>query len=209
MKINRDISYKIGQRIRDLRKKRGLTQEKLSELSGIDAKHIQLMESKKPSNPRMDTIEAICDAFQIRLIDFFLDDSFSENKIDSSKSERKAKILKAKSPFANRKIVLEDNLSYAIFDENPVNRGHMLLLPKRELTSYFEALPEEKKSLWDMIEKIKAYLEREYKPDGYNIGFNIGSVAGQNLPIFEIHIIPRYKNDTRNPKGGIRNIIPE
>ncbi|HMV43975.1 MAG TPA: HIT domain-containing protein [Leptospiraceae bacterium] len=208
VKINRDISIRVGQRIRDLRKKRGLTQEKLAELSGIDAKHIQLMESKNPSNARIDTIEAICDAFKIRIIDFFSDDSFVDQKKDFQKVDKKSKILKARSS-TKREIIIEDNLCYAIYDENPINRGHIVILSKREIPSYFHTLPEEKKSIWEMIEKVKVFLDKEYKPDGYNIGFNVGESSGQDYPYVEIHIIPRYKNDTRNPRGGIRNVIPD
>lgn len=206
------ISKKVGQRIKDLRKKRGLTQEKLAELSGIDPKHLQLMESNRPSNSRVDTIQYIASAFGLTISEFFSDDSFISNSqnIEKLKSERPSPgLLKAKSPYADRERIFEDNLSYAIYDKAPVNRGHILIIPKRHFASYFSALPEEKQSLWEMIEKAKIFLDREYKPDGYNIGINEGESAGQILPILEIHVIPRYKNDTRNSKGGIRRVIPD
>ena len=213
MKLDSEISKQVGQRIKDLRKKRGLTQEKLAELSGIDAKHLQLMESNRPSNSRVDTIQYIANAFGLSISDFFADDSFEEDleKIQSNKFEKPTSsgLLKAKSPSLEREKLFEDNLSYAIYDKNPVNRGHILIIPKRLFSSYFSALPEEKQSLWEMIDKAKRILDREYKPDGYNIGINEGDVAGQTNPILEIHIIPRYKNDTKNPKGGIRRVIPD
>ena len=212
MKIDSTISKKVGQRIKDLRKKRGLTQEKLSELSGIDPKHLQLMESNRPSNSRVDTIQYIASAFGLTISEFFSDDFFEDElqKLESIKSEKpNSGLLKAKSSYADRGKLLEDNLSYAIYDANPVNRGHILIIPKRPFSSYFSALPEEKQSLWEMIEKAKTFLDREFKPDGYNIGFNEGDAAGQTVQILEIHVIPRYKNDTKNPKGGIRRVIPD
>jgi diadenosine tetraphosphate (Ap4A) HIT family hydrolase/DNA-binding XRE family transcriptional regulator len=212
VKLKSDISKKVAQRIKDLRKKRGITQEKLAELSGIDSKHLQLMESNRPSNSRVDTIQYIANAFGLTISEFFSDKSF-EDDFETIKSAFNQKsttgLLKAKSYNANREKILEDNLSYAIYDKTPVNRGHILIIPKRQFSSYFLALPEEKQSLWEMIEKAKKYLDREFKPDGYNVGFNEGETAGQTASIFEIHIIPRYKNDMRNPKGGIRNIIPD
>ena len=57
------IRLKLAERLRGLRKKRGLTQEKLSELSGIDYKHIQLLESKKAPAAKLDTIEKLAKAF--------------------------------------------------------------------------------------------------------------------------------------------------
>jgi diadenosine tetraphosphate (Ap4A) HIT family hydrolase/DNA-binding XRE family transcriptional regulator len=213
VKTESTISIKVGQRIKDLRKKRGLTQEKLADLAGIDAKHLQLMESSRDStSPRIDTINYICTAFGLTITEFFMSDAFDNlsEEVNTLKSEKSnSGLLKAKSIKAGREKILEDNLSYAIYDENPVTRGHILIIPKRNFASYFNALPEEKQSLWEMVEKVKEFLDREFKPDGYNIGINDGETAGQVIPILELHVIPRYKNDTRNPKGGVRGVIPE
>lgn len=74
-KIN-DLTIKIGLRIKNLRKEYGFTQEKLSELTGIDYKHIQLLEGKKPSAIRITTLENVCKAFDLKLKDFFDNDLF-------------------------------------------------------------------------------------------------------------------------------------
>jgi len=58
-----DIRVKLARRIKKLRKNRGLTQEKLSELSGIDYKHIQLLESNKAPAAKLDTIEKLAKSF--------------------------------------------------------------------------------------------------------------------------------------------------
>ena len=47
-----------------------------------------------------------------------------------------------------------------------------------------------------------------FQPDGFNIGVNSGETAGQTIFHAHIHLIPRYKNDVSNPRGGIRNVIP-
>jgi len=59
------IQKKLAKRLRELRKKEGLTQERLAELSGIDYKHIQLLEGKNPPAAKLDTIEKIAKAFKL------------------------------------------------------------------------------------------------------------------------------------------------
>ena len=63
--MDTDIRLKLSNKIRELRKKKGLTQEQLSDLSGVDYKHIQLLESKKAPAAKLDTIEKIAKAFHI------------------------------------------------------------------------------------------------------------------------------------------------
>lgn len=51
-------------------------------------------------------------------------------------------------------------------------------------------------------------LDAELAPDGYNVGVNVGSSAGQSIFHVHIHLIPRYKGDHPNPQGGVRQVIP-
>jgi diadenosine tetraphosphate (Ap4A) HIT family hydrolase len=55
---------------------------------------------------------------------------------------------------------------------------------------------------------MKVIIDRDYKPDGYNVGVNIGKMAGQSIPHLHIHMMPRYEGDVENPKGGVRGVIP-
>ena len=71
--MSKEIRRKMALRLKQLRKKCGYTQEKLSELSGIDYKHIQLLEGKNPSGATIDTLEKLASAFRIspsKLLDF-------------------------------------------------------------------------------------------------------------------------------------------
>ena len=54
-----------------------------------------------------------------------------------------------------------------------------------------------------------AMLDAELRPDGYNIGINDGAAAGQTVMHVHMHVIPRYRGDRPDPRGGIRWIIPE
>ena len=61
----------------------------------------------------------------------------------------------------------------------------------------------------ELLEEAKRRLDKEFKPDGYNIGINDGAAAGQTVPHLHIHLIPRYAGDRGDPRGGVRWIIPE
>ena len=56
--------------------------------------------------------------------------------------------------------------------------------------------------------QTKDFIKKKYNPDGFNVGINSGKDAGQTVFHMHIHLIPRYKNDVDNPRGGIRNVIP-
>jgi len=109
----------------------------------------------------------------------------------------------------SREVILESVHAYAIFDKFPVSPGHSLVIPKRHVSSYFDLTLNEKIACDLTLNKLKEKIEKEYKPDGYNIGININRSGGQTIDHVHIHLIPRYKNDVPNPIGGVRNIIPD
>ena len=82
----------------------------------------------------------------------------------------------------------------------------MLIMPKRHFAGYFEATQDEILAFYDLTKKIKKLLDSEFRPDGYNIGINIGEAAGQTIFHLHIHVIPRYTGDIKNPRGGIRKL---
>ncbi|WP_022670243.1 HIT family protein [Hippea alviniae] len=105
-------------------------------------------------------------------------------------------------------VILKNELCYAIFDKYPVNKGHMLIIPYRHIESLFDATEKEIKAIFSLLKEAKAYLDGEFKPDGYNVGVNIGKYAGQTVMHLHVHLIPRYKGDIDNPTGGVRGVIP-
>ena len=104
---------------------------------------------------------------------------------------------------------IQNNLTFAIFDKHPVSRGHLLILPFRHVEQYFAATTAERLAMWELLDQAKAKLDDEFQPDGYNIGVNVGEAAGQTVMHLHIHLIPRYKGDVENPRGGVRGVIPE
>jgi len=113
------------------------------------------------------------------------------------------------NPDAASELLLESATVYAIFDKFPVNEGHALIIPKKHCADYFRLSFKEQSACWFMVNKVKEILQKRYNPDGFNIGINIHEAAGQTIPHVHIHIIPRYKGDVKEPRGGVRGVIPE
>ena len=107
------------------------------------------------------------------------------------------------------KKVLENSLAYARFDDYPVSPGHLLIMPFRHMSDYFETTLAEKHAMLELIEAAKLLLDSEHDPDGYNLGINCGAAAGQSVPHVHYHLIPRYQGDMENPRGGVRGVIPD
>ena len=106
------------------------------------------------------------------------------------------------------RIIDSNDLAMVLRDGYPVSPGHTLVIPKRHIGSWFEITHEEQSAMLDLLGRAKAVLEEEFKPDGYNIGINDGPSAGQTVPHLHMHLIPRYKGDLEDPRGGVRWIIP-
>ncbi len=84
------------------------------------------------------------------------------------------------------------------------------MVTRRVVATWFEATPEEQAALMSLVNEVKVILDERLnpKPDGYNVGFNAGEAAGQTVPHLHIHVIPRYKGDMEDPRGGVRHVIP-
>ena len=106
------------------------------------------------------------------------------------------------------RIIYEDSTWIGVLDGFPVSEGHTLLIPKRHCETYFDLNCIESATLGTTINVVKMILDSRYQPQGYNIGINCGTAAGQTVPHCHIHIIPRYEGDVENPRGGVRGCIP-
>ncbi len=106
-------------------------------------------------------------------------------------------------------VSLENELAYSARDSYAVSPGHTLVIPKRHVASFFDLTPEEIQACMVLISEERKLLDKEFNPDGYNIGVNIGPAAGQSIMHVHIHMIPRYQGDVENPQGGVRHVIPK
>ena len=107
------------------------------------------------------------------------------------------------------RIIDSNEFGMTIRDGYPVSPGHTLVIPKRHIGSWFESTSDEQLALLDLLASAKTVIQGELNPDGYNIGINDGPTAGQTVPHLHMHLIPRYKDDQVDPRGGVRWVIPE
>ena len=107
----------------------------------------------------------------------------------------------------DRPPLAESQLAIAFADGRPASPGHTLVVPRRHVEAYFDCTHAEKAALWDMLERVRALLDASHRPDGYNVGLNIGVAAGQTVMHAHIHVIPRYVGDVADPRGGVRNVV--
>jgi superfamily II DNA or RNA helicase/diadenosine tetraphosphate (Ap4A) HIT family hydrolase/HKD family nuclease len=98
--------------------------------------------------------------------------------------------------------------AFVIADRFPVSRGHVLVVPQRVVATWWEATDEERADILALIDEVKRRLDAELQPDGYNVGFNAGAAAGQTVGHLHVHVIPRYRGDVTDPRGGVRHVIP-
>lgn len=139
-------------------------------------------------------------------------------------------------------LIFENRSFVGIFDTNPVNPGHALVIPRRHLVSLFELDEPEQADYFDAIYGVRQVIETTdmtelyenmlnrddlrkrpkdhienvltlpflgRKPDAYTVGNNDGRAAGRSIDHLHIILLPRYKGDVADPRGGIRNVIPE
>jgi ATP adenylyltransferase len=97
----------------------------------------------------------------------------------------------------------------ALWDRYPVSPGHALITPHRHVADWLDATPKEQRALTDALSTAREIIQKKHQPDGYNIGINVGEAAGQTVFHLHVHLIPRYKGDEPDPRGGVRKLFPE
>ena len=109
----------------------------------------------------------------------------------------------------NDRILFENNLAIAFRDAFPVAEGHLLVIPKRHIGSWFELKSDERESCHELILNGKKAIKNEDSSvSGFNLGVNDGLSAGRTIFHAHLHLIPRRHGDVENPQGGVRHVIP-
>ena len=106
------------------------------------------------------------------------------------------------------RVFAQNQLAIALWDGYPVSPGHALIIPRRHTPSWFDATELEQSALLALVKSAKAIIDRRHRPDGYNIGVNVGAAAGQTVFHLHMHLIPRFVGDVGDPHGGVRHVIP-
>jgi diadenosine tetraphosphate (Ap4A) HIT family hydrolase len=105
-------------------------------------------------------------------------------------------------------LITANDLAGAFPDAFPLTRGHTLIVPRRHEPDFLALTAEEQQAVWALVAEVRRRVNAEHRPDGYNIGVNVGEAAGQTVAHAHLHVIPRYAGDVDNARGGIRWIIP-
>jgi len=105
-------------------------------------------------------------------------------------------------------VELDGGAAVAIVDAFPLNPGHVLVLPRRHEPNFLALQPEELEAVAKVARTLVQRIEGAYHADGFNLGVNVGHAAGQTIDHAHLHLIPRYRGDVPDPRGGIRWIIP-
>ena len=102
-----------------------------------------------------------------------------------------------------------NDLAFAFLDPFPVSSGHALVVTRRLVPSWWEATDAERQAVLALVDLVRELLGlQDPRPDGFNVGFNAGEAAGQTVMHLHVHVIPRYRGDMPDPRGGVRNVIP-
>ncbi len=108
-----------------------------------------------------------------------------------------ARILGSGLPDSETHIVWRGECCFAILNAFPYTSGHLLVMPYREVGELGALSPHEHAELWTGVARAVDALQRAYRPDGINIGLNLGRAAGAGVPShLHVHVVPRWSGDT-------------
>ncbi len=105
-------------------------------------------------------------------------------------------------------VLFEGREIYVRWDNFPAAKGHVEVVPKRHVESYFSLTASEHAEVYALIKRAWHEIEEQFQPDGCTIGVNEGQAAGRTIDHLHIHLIPRYEGDVPDPRGGIRHVLP-
>jgi len=110
---------------------------------------------------------------------------------------------------SNERIINKFNHFYVIRDAYPVTEHHSLIISNNHDAKIDSMTSDELIELMEITKIVKnQILDMDIKVTGFNIGINEGTAAGQTVMHFHCHVIPRREGDTKNPRGGVRGVIP-
>jgi diadenosine tetraphosphate (Ap4A) HIT family hydrolase len=103
--------------------------------------------------------------------------------------------------------LFQNALAYVADEAKSLSRGHVIVVPKRHVASFFEMSADEQAAVLELLNRAQRAVQADHAPDGYNIGVNVGTAAGQARMHVHVHLIPRYSGDVPDPAGGVRCVL--
>lgn len=108
-------------------------------------------------------------------------------------------------------VIARSKTCFALLNNYPYNGGHLMVLPYKQVADFAELTDDEMLDLMKLMRRCQAALRQVMKPDGFNIGVNLGKVAGAGIAEhLHIHVVPRWNGDTNfMPVLGQTSIVPQ
>ena len=108
-------------------------------------------------------------------------------------------------------VIVRERTCFALLNRYPYNGGHLMVVPYKEVPDFNGLTDEEITDLWKLVRRCSNALSVVMKPDGFNIGINIGKVAGAGIAEhLHIHIVPRWNGDTNfMPVIAHTGVVPD
>ena len=102
-------------------------------------------------------------------------------------------------------------LSFVVMNLYPYNSGHVMVAPRRHVGTLLDATPEELAEIMALTRRLESVMAEVYRPDGLNVGMNLGRAAGAGVPDhIHLHVVPRWNGDTNYMTvAGQTRVIPE
>ncbi len=120
------------------------------------------------------------------------------------------RIAQSNDDVANH-VIARDRTCYAVLNTYPYTGGHLMVIPYKQVNDFNELTDDEMLDLMKLSRRCQNALKAVMKPDGFNIGINLGRVAGAGIvEHLHIHIVPRWLGDTNfMPILGQTTVLPE
>ena len=108
-------------------------------------------------------------------------------------------------------VVVRERTCFALLNRYPYNGGHLMVVPYKEVPGMNGLTDEELADLWKLVRRCCNALAAVMKPDGFNVGINIGKVAGAGIAEhLHVHIVPRWNGDTNfMPVLANTSVVPD
>ena len=121
-----------------------------------------------------------------------------------------ARIAQSSDDVANH-VIVRDRSCFAMLNTYPYNGGHLLVIPYKQVSDLPELTREEISDLMALLVRCQAALRQVMRPDGFNVGINLGRAAGAGIAEhLHIHIVPRWGGDTNfMPVLGATTVVPQ
>jgi ATP adenylyltransferase len=121
-----------------------------------------------------------------------------------------ARIARSNEDEANL-VVVRDRTCYALLNRYPYNGGHLMVIPYRQVCDLNDLTDEELTDLMKLTRRCQNALTQVMKPNGFNIGLNLGRVAGAGIEEhLHVHLVPRWHGDTNfMPVIAETHVVPE